>query len=84
MRRTAPIAVLFLLPAALDAQGRRPNFAQPTLPPPSITEYQPRSTLVVPENPVPRAKYPVVDLHGHPPRSPTRPPSSGWWRPWTS
>ena len=67
MRRTAPVAALLLLPAALAAQGRRPNFAQPTLPPPSITEYQPRSTLVVPENPVPRAKYPVVDLHGHPP-----------------
>ena len=70
MRRTAPIAallLLLLLPATLDAQARRPNFAQPTLPPPSIVEYQPRSTLVVPENPVPRAKYPVVDLHGHPP-----------------
>lgn len=67
MRRTAPIAALLLLPAALAAQARRPNFAQPNLPPPSITEYQPRSTLVVPENPVPRAKFPVVDLHGHPP-----------------
>lgn len=67
MRRIVLIAALLLLPVELDAQGRRPNFAQPTLPPPSITEYQPRSTLVVPENPVPRAKYPVVDLHGHPP-----------------
>ena len=67
MRRIAPIAALLLLPAALAAQGRRPSFAQPTVPPPSILEYQPRSTLVVPENPVPRAKFPVVDLHGHPP-----------------
>jgi predicted TIM-barrel fold metal-dependent hydrolase len=28
-------------------------------------DYRPRSTLVVPENPVPRARYPVVDVHGH-------------------
>ena len=63
MRRPALLAVAILaLPAALAAQGRRP-----TLPPPSITEYQPRSTLVVPEHAVPRAKFPAVDLHGHPP-----------------
>ncbi|MDT8342087.1 MAG: amidohydrolase family protein, partial [Longimicrobiales bacterium] len=36
-------------------------------PPPSITEYRPESTLVVPEHPVPRAKFPAVDFHGHPP-----------------
>jgi predicted TIM-barrel fold metal-dependent hydrolase len=40
---------------------------RPTIPPPTILEYQPRSTLVVPEHPVPRAKFPVVDFHGHPP-----------------
>src|SRR5687767_5080316 len=34
---------------------------------PSILDYKPRSTLVVPGHPVPRAKYPVVDFHGHPP-----------------
>ncbi|MDH3423888.1 MAG: amidohydrolase family protein, partial [Gemmatimonadota bacterium] len=50
-----------LVPTLACAQDR-----QPTLPPPSITEYQPRSTLVVPEHSVPRAKFPVVDLHGHP------------------
>jgi predicted TIM-barrel fold metal-dependent hydrolase len=36
--------------------------------PPSIVDYKPRSTLIVPEHPVPRPKYPVVDFHGHPPR----------------
>jgi predicted TIM-barrel fold metal-dependent hydrolase len=51
-----------VVPTLACAQDRRP-----TLPPPSITEYHPRSTLVVPENLVPRAKFPVVDLHGHPP-----------------
>jgi uncharacterized protein len=38
----------------------------PTLPPPSIVDYRPQSTLIVPEHPVPRAKYPAIDFHGHP------------------
>ena len=42
--------------------GREPEF-----PAPSITDYKPRSTLVVPKHEVPRAKFPVVDIHGHPP-----------------
>jgi uncharacterized protein len=33
---------------------------------PSILDYRPRSTLVVPEHMVRRAKFPVVDFHGHP------------------
>ncbi|MBT8335572.1 MAG: amidohydrolase [Gemmatimonadetes bacterium] len=57
---TAVVAVGAASPSA--AQDRRP-----TIPPPSITEYEPVSTLVVPETMVPRAKFPVVDLHGHPP-----------------
>jgi predicted TIM-barrel fold metal-dependent hydrolase len=44
------------------AEGRQPEVA-----PPTIREYKPRSTLVVPQHPVPRAKFPVVDIHGHPP-----------------
>lgn len=59
--RLVALSVFVTLPLA--AQGR-----QPTLPPPSIVDYQPRSTLVVPEHQVPRPKYPVVDFHGHPPR----------------
>ncbi len=47
----------------------RPRRCQaPTLPPPSIVDYRPRSTLVVPEHPVPRAKFPAIDFHGHPGR----------------
>src|SRR5690606_18730359 len=42
--------------------GRTPEF-----PPPSIVDYRPRSTLVVPEHPVPRAKFPVIDIHSHQP-----------------
>ena len=30
-----------------------------------LEEFQPKSMLVVPENPVPRAKYPVIDVHTH-------------------
>jgi uncharacterized protein len=34
----------------------------------SVREYKPKSTLVVPAHPVPRAKYPVIDVHSHHPR----------------
>jgi hypothetical protein len=43
-------------------EGRTPEF-----PPPTILEYKPRSTLKVPEHLVPRAKFPAIDFHGHPP-----------------
>lgn len=62
----APVVLaVALLPGSVAAQSR--DDRTPTLPPPSITEYKPRSTLVVPAHPVPRAKFPVVDFHGHPP-----------------
>jgi predicted TIM-barrel fold metal-dependent hydrolase len=34
--------------------------------PPSILDYRPRNTLVVPAHKVRKAKYPVIDFHGHP------------------
>jgi predicted TIM-barrel fold metal-dependent hydrolase len=37
----------------------------PGRPAPSIVDYRPRSTLVVPAHPVPKAKYPAIDFHGH-------------------
>lgn len=73
MRRAFAFALLALVsPGALRAQAGqaeiRPGvFRTPEFPPPSILDYHPRSTLVVPEHLVPRAKYPVIDLHGHPP-----------------
>jgi uncharacterized protein len=30
-----------------------------------IRQYKPKSTLVVPAHPVPRARYPVIDVHSH-------------------
>ena len=45
----------------------RPRLCQaPELPAPSILDYRPHSTLVAPAHPVPRAKYPAIDFHGHP------------------
>jgi predicted TIM-barrel fold metal-dependent hydrolase len=45
---------------------RPKNCQAPKLPPPSIVDYRPRSTLVVPAHKVPRPKYPAIDFHGHP------------------
>lgn len=38
----------------------------PTLPAPSILDYRPRNTVVSAAAPIPRAKFPAVDFHGHP------------------
>lgn len=38
----------------------------PEFPAPSILDYRPRSTLVVPVHMVKKAKYPAIDFHGHP------------------
>ncbi|MCW5966789.1 MAG: amidohydrolase family protein [Bryobacterales bacterium] len=46
-------------PQRRDAQPERP------LPPMGFVEYEPASTLVVPEHPVSRAKFPVIDIHSH-------------------
>ncbi len=53
MRYTPAIAVLFLATSSLQAED---------IP---FHEYDPPSTLVVPENPVPRAKYAFIDVHNH-------------------
>ena len=38
----------------------------PEAPAPSILDYRPKSTLVAPAHMVMKAKYPVIDFHGHP------------------
>jgi uncharacterized protein len=46
----------------------RPGACQaPDAPPPSILDYRPRSTLVTAQHQVPKAKFPAIDIHGHPP-----------------
>ena len=49
-------------PSRRPGDGRTPEW-----PPPSITEYKPKSRLIVAEHPTPRAKYPVIDIHSHQP-----------------
>lgn len=73
MKRLFATAFVLLACAALTAQqpqtpgqlrprpaeGREPEFPQPT-----IREYKPRSTLVVPQHQVPRSKFPSYrDYH---------------------
>jgi predicted TIM-barrel fold metal-dependent hydrolase len=42
------------------------NCMPPSEPAPSILDYRPRSTLVTAEHKVPKAKFPAIDVHGHP------------------
>ena len=42
------------------------NCMAPQETPPSILDYRPHSTLVVPAHVVPKARYPAIDFHGHP------------------
>ena len=67
---TAALAVA-QVPQGTQSQGairNRPGAdRKPEFPPPSIIDYKPRSTLVVPQHAVPRAKYPVIDFHSHQP-----------------
>ncbi|HSL21266.1 MAG TPA: amidohydrolase family protein [Vicinamibacterales bacterium] len=75
MRRRISIGMLVALAATValaqqppsPGQGRpRPGQGQePEWPAPSIREYKPRSTLVVPQHPTPRAKFPAIDIHSH-------------------
>jgi hypothetical protein len=48
---------IFLLPALLAALA----FAQEL----TVEQWTPRSTLVTEAHPVPKAKYPVIDVHSH-------------------
>ena len=67
----AAIVGLAQAPAGPQSDGAlrpRPGAnREPEFPAPTIRDYKPRSTLVVPQHPVPRAKYPVIDIHSHQP-----------------
>ena len=63
--RGTPIAPGESCPPGMT-EVRPRNCQAPTQPAPSILDYRPKSMLVVPEHKVQRAKYPVIDFHGHP------------------
>ena len=66
MLRTYALSFVLLAgianPAALEAQTQEASPEEPTM---GFEEYEPRSTLVVPQNPRPRAKFPFIDVHSH-------------------
>jgi predicted TIM-barrel fold metal-dependent hydrolase len=67
------LGVLVVVAVALAQQAQTPGQLrprpgegqQPEWPAPTIREYKPKPTLVVPEHPRPRAKFPVIDIHSH-------------------
>jgi predicted TIM-barrel fold metal-dependent hydrolase len=46
-------------------EWRKGSCRPPDRPAPSIVDYRPTSTVVAPVHLVPKAKYPVVDIHNH-------------------
>ena len=64
-RRGSPIQPGESCPAGTTEIRPRTCMA-PELPAPSILDYRPHSTLVVPSHLVKTAKYPAIDYHGHP------------------
>jgi uncharacterized protein len=62
MPRILAFAVVLLFAAGLVLAQRQRAEAPPAIP---LHEYQPKSTLVVPQHPTPRAKFPVIDIHSH-------------------
>ena len=68
-RRWAWIAgvllALVVVVSVMVAQAQRERGRQTSEPAMRVEDYTPRSTLVVDANPVPRARFPVVDVHSH-------------------
>ena len=60
------ILLIALLPAQPPEQRKRgPRERGQGGPSLTIEEYEPKSTLVVPQHPVTRARYPFIDVHNH-------------------
>ena len=64
-RRMRRVGILLLVTATLPMLGRAQTM--------TVDEYDPVSSLVVPEHPVSVASFPFVDVHAH-----QRNPSNGW------
>jgi predicted TIM-barrel fold metal-dependent hydrolase len=60
------VGILFATVSSQGRQQQRPGEGMtPEWPAPAITDYKPKPTLVVPQHPVHRAKFPVIDIHSH-------------------
>lgn len=68
--------VLSLLVTVPGLRAQAPATGPPAQPEPvlSFEEYEPRSTLVVPQHPVTRARFPFVDVHNHQDEAPEMTP----------
>ena len=60
-RRAGLLAAAFACAGACAPGAEAPLSGQDV----TIVDYEPRNTLVVPENPLTRARFPFVDIHGH-------------------
>ncbi|MGZ5443439.1 MAG: amidohydrolase family protein [Thermoanaerobaculia bacterium] len=61
MTKNALISAFLVITTSVSAQATS-VFAQATM---SFEEYDPKSTLVVPEHPRTKAKFPFIDVHSH-------------------
>ncbi|HEX7830297.1 MAG TPA: amidohydrolase family protein [Thermoanaerobaculia bacterium] len=61
MRRTAALIFSVACAASLLAQEEKPQSTAPM----SFEEYEPKSTLIVPQHPRTKAKFPFIDVHNH-------------------
>jgi predicted TIM-barrel fold metal-dependent hydrolase len=58
---SATVPMLFSRSAWAQRPEPKPKEVMP------VDEYEPRSTLVVPQHPVPKARFPFIDIHNHQP-----------------
>ncbi|HYM61067.1 MAG TPA: amidohydrolase family protein [Thermoanaerobaculia bacterium] len=63
--KTRLAVALILIFAAVPRQAQQTQTPAPGRNVMSIEEYDPKSTLVVPQHPTPRARYPFIDVHNH-------------------
>ena len=63
-RQAPPVPPKFECPPG-QTEVRAGRCQAPEFPVPSIVDYRPKSTLVTAEHLVPKAKFPVIDIHAH-------------------
>ena len=66
--RAALVFLLAASPGLAQQPAQQPAAQTPAAAPMTFEEYDPVSTLRVPENPRPRSRFPFIDIHGHQPR----------------